>query len=121
MRAAEPGTLDAPRSEALARDVVSNFKRHRLRICDEQTYRNHVRIGRRSSYVPAVIRYNAIETRVLLELANLADPIDQQLVLDPLYRERMAWAIYEAVLAALKRPEPQEAEPLYPPQPTELR
>lgn len=115
MHLAPPGAQDADRSSELAREIVANFRRHRLRVSEQTTYRKTVAISG-EPYVPAVIRYNAVETRALLELANLADPIDRQRVLDPLYRERMAWAIYEGILHVLRteRTEPDTTFSGYP-------
>jgi len=93
---------EVERSTELARLIVSYFERHHLRVCDEMTYRSEVQISKSLSYVPAVIRCNSIETRVLLELANIGDPTDQRLVIDPTYRERMAWAIYQAIIDVLE-------------------
>lgn len=95
--------FDVERSNELARLIATYFERHQLGVFNRKVYHNEVRRGGGDSFVPAVIRYNSIETRVLLELANLSDPVDQQGVIDPVYRERMAWAIYGAVMELIGR------------------
>ena len=99
------------------RTLILLAYRHGLRVSETHTYRDHVQKDRHSQFVPAILRYNSIETRVLLELANLADPVDQQRVLDPVYRDRMGWAIYEAILEVLNMPKSRAPESISPASP----
>jgi len=51
------------------------------------------------SFVPAVIRYNAAATKVLVEVANLTNEDDVENLKDPAFRERYAEAVVNAVKA----------------------
>jgi N-acetylmuramoyl-L-alanine amidase len=51
------------------------------------------------SFVPAVIRYSAASTKVLVEVANLTNPDDVDNLKDPAFRERFAEAVVRAVQA----------------------
>ena len=57
---------------------------------------NVVRGGR--EWVPAVIRYNLVPTRVLLEICNLGNEKDRKLVKTKSYRQKVAEAIYEGLV-----------------------
>ena len=57
---------------------------------------NVVRNGR--EWVPAVIRYNLIPTRLLLEICNLGNDKDRALMKTKKYRQRVAEAIYQGLV-----------------------
>jgi N-acetylmuramoyl-L-alanine amidase len=54
--------------------------------------------------VPAILRYNRIPSRVLVEVGNLNNPEDRQLLVTRSYREQVAGALVDA-LVAFFRPE----------------
>ena len=55
--------------------------------------------------MPAVLRYNAVPTAVLLEVCNLANPEDRRLIETREFRQRVAEAIAYArkVVAAFEK------------------
>ena len=55
-----------------------------------------VRQGR--EWVPAVIRYNKIPARLLLEVCNLGNPEDRRLMQTKAYRQELAEAIHEGIV-----------------------
>jgi len=56
---------------------------------------NVVREGR--EWVPAVIRYNIVPTRLLLEICNLGNKHDRDLMKTKKWREDIARAIYRGL------------------------
>ena len=74
--------------------------------------RTHViRAGR--EWVPAVLRYNRVPNRVLVELANLGNEEDRALVKTRGFRDAVAEALASAVVSFFGGPPP----PLYGPVP----
>lgn len=67
----------------LARSKKIRF--HRQKPIRSLIYRNPTR-----PFVPAVLRFNRIPTRVLIETCNLSNPNDQNLLKRPDFRQRMA-------------------------------
>lgn len=59
--------------------------------------RNVIVKSRNHAFVPAVLRYSQVHTKVLIEMANLLDSTDQQRLADPQWRERYAAAFVDAV------------------------
>jgi N-acetylmuramoyl-L-alanine amidase len=55
-------------------------------------------VRNRSEYVPAVLRYNAVPAKVLLEICNLANQKDRSLLQTREFRQRIAEAMVEAIL-----------------------
>jgi N-acetylmuramoyl-L-alanine amidase len=49
--------------------------------------------------VPAVLRYNAVPAKLLLEVCNLANEHDRKLLRTRVFRERVAEAIVAGVLS----------------------
>ncbi|MBN1593778.1 MAG: N-acetylmuramoyl-L-alanine amidase [Candidatus Coatesbacteria bacterium] len=90
------------RSEGYSRDfsfeLISSMKRHGVATLTYHPVRDRITRGRRE-FVPAVIRYNPVPTKLLLEVGNLRNTTDCQRLMDPDYRERIA----EAYVDALKR------------------
>ena len=52
------------------------------------------------SWLPAVLRGNEVPTKVLIEVANVANRADAALLADPAQRERVAGAVVAALIAA---------------------
>jgi N-acetylmuramoyl-L-alanine amidase len=48
--------------------------------------------------VPAILRYNRIPARVLLEVCNLNNPEDRKLLVTRAYRDRVARALVSALV-----------------------
>ena len=59
-------------------------------------------------WVPAVIRYNLVPTRLLLEVCNLGNEKDRSLIKTKRYRQQLAQAIYDGLLHFF---EEQDSEP----------
>lgn len=59
--------------------------------------RNVIRQSRGRAYLPAVLRNTAIPTKVLVEVANMTNPTDQQHLANPRWRQWFAEAFVDAL------------------------
>lgn len=84
-------------SRELAQELLHSFRQHDLQIHPDKPVRDKI-IRRRRSWVPAVLRYNAIPAQVLLEVCNLANADDRKLLQSRAFRQRVA----EAIVAGLE-------------------
>lgn len=89
-------------AEGLSRDlgesIIDAFENADLKVHPFAPVRdNVVRNGR--EWVPAVIRYNLVPTRVLVEMCNLGNPRDRALMQTRGYRQKVAQAIYEGIVS----------------------
>ncbi len=83
-------------SRDLAEHIVASFRAADLPLhAFEPIRRNVIRGG--GEWVPAILRYNRIPARVLVEVCNLNNPEDRRLLRSRGYREKVA----EALVAAL--------------------
>ena len=79
-------------STALAGKIVSAMRRSGLAVHPFSPVRTHViRAGR--EWVPAILRYNRIPNRVLVEIANLANEEDRELLVTRGFRQSAAEAV----------------------------
>jgi N-acetylmuramoyl-L-alanine amidase len=84
-------------SRDLAQSVIASFEANHLKVHPFHPVRDEVvRDGR--EWVPAVIRYNLVPTRLLLELCNLGNPRDRALMKTRRFRQEIAQAIYEGLV-----------------------
>jgi N-acetylmuramoyl-L-alanine amidase len=84
-------------STALAEKLVAAMKERGLPIHPFSPVRTHViRSGR--EWVPAVLRYNRIPNRVLLEIANLANEEDRALLVTRTFRQKVAESVATGLL-----------------------
>ncbi len=84
-------------SSALAGKIIAAMRRSGLPVHPFSPVRTHViRAGR--EWVPAVLRYNKIPNRVLLEIANLGNDEDRALVLTRRFREQVAEAAAAGIM-----------------------
>jgi N-acetylmuramoyl-L-alanine amidase len=84
-------------SRDLAESIVDAFESKGLKVHPFNPIRdNVVRNGR--EWVPAVIRYNVVPTRLLLEVCNLGNEKDRKLMTTKAYRQKVA----DAVVAGLR-------------------
>jgi N-acetylmuramoyl-L-alanine amidase len=84
-------------SRDLAESIIDAFDADGLKIHPFNPVRdNVVRNGR--EWVPAVIRYNLIPTRLLLEICNLGNDKDRALMKTKKYRQHVAEAIYQGLV-----------------------
>lgn len=92
---------DRVKAEGLSRDfaekIVAAFRAGGLPLHDFQPIRRNVIRGGRE-WVPAILRYNRIPTRVLLEICNLNNPDDRKLLSSSGYREKVARALVTALV-----------------------
>lgn len=95
-------------SRDLAESVIASFEANRLKVHPFHPVRDEViRDGR--EWVPAVIRYNLVPTRLLLEICNLGNPQDRALMKTRKYRQHVAEAIYEGIVRFYTDREPPAA------------
>jgi N-acetylmuramoyl-L-alanine amidase len=84
-------------STDLAEHIVAAFRSADLPLhAFEPVRRNVIRGGR--EWVPAILRYNRIPARVLVEVCNLNNPDDRRLLRTRAYREKVAGALVEAIV-----------------------
>lgn len=84
-------------SRDLAESIIESFENNALKVHPFNPVRdNVVRNGR--EWVPAIIRYNLVPTRVLLEVCNLGNVNDRKLMKTAKYRQNVADAIYEGLV-----------------------
>jgi len=83
-------------SKELAESLLDSFGRSGLRVHPFNPVRENVFRGGRE-WVPAIIRYNKVPTRLLLEICNLANEEDRKLIKTAKYRQDVAGAIYEGL------------------------
>ncbi|MEM8931324.1 MAG: N-acetylmuramoyl-L-alanine amidase [Acidobacteriota bacterium] len=91
------------RSEGLSRElsekILASFRRHGLRVHKQKPIRDRIiRCRRCRPFVPAVVRYNAVPTKLLLEICNMNNPQDRELLRTQAFRERVATALVDAIL-----------------------
>jgi N-acetylmuramoyl-L-alanine amidase len=84
-------------SRELAEKIVAAFRADDLPLhAFEPIRKNVIRSGR--EWVPAILRYNRIPARVLLEVCNLNNPEDRRLLMTRSYRDRVARAVVSALI-----------------------
>ena len=88
-------------SEGLSRDLATEtleaFQARGLAIHPYRPVREKI-IRKRSQFVPAVLRYNAVPSKMLIELCNLANDQDRALLQKQSHRQQMAEAIVQGIL-----------------------
>ena len=86
-------------SRQLADKILGSFRRHGLRIHADKPVRDQIiRCRRCRPFVPAVVRYNAIPTKLLLEICNMNNPQDRELLKTQAFRQQVAEAIVDGIL-----------------------
>lgn len=81
----------------LGREILRNCGDRKIEICTHQLLTD-IRETRTTSYIPAVLHYNVIPMRILVEVGNLLNSEDRSFLADPDNRQRVAEAILEAVV-----------------------
>ncbi|HEX4441733.1 MAG TPA: N-acetylmuramoyl-L-alanine amidase [Thermoanaerobaculia bacterium] len=84
-------------SRDLAERIVASFRTADLPLHEFQPIRRNVIRGGRE-WVPAILRYNRIPARVLVEVCNLNNPEDRRLLRSRAYREKVAEALVQALV-----------------------
>ena len=83
-------------SRDLATSIIRSFEASGLKVHPFNPVRdNVVREGR--EWVPAIIRYNVVPTRLLLEVGNLGNRKDRELIQTRKHRTQLAEAIYRGI------------------------
>jgi len=85
-------------SRDLAESIVDAIAAKGLEVHAFNPVRDNV-VRNDREWVPAVIRYNLVPTRLLLEICNLGNAKDRALMKTKAYRQKMAEAIYEGLVA----------------------
>jgi N-acetylmuramoyl-L-alanine amidase len=102
------------RSEGLSRQLANNllrsFRRQGVEIHEEKPIRDRIiRCRRCRPWVPAVVRYNAVPAKLLLEVCNLNNSKDRKLLQTQAFRQRLAVAIVDGILEYYGHTPGQEA------------
>lgn len=84
-------------SRELAEDLIEALERREVAIHPYKPVREKI-VRNRSEFVPAVLRYNAVPAKVLLEICNLANDQDRKLLQTRAFRQRIAEAVVEGIL-----------------------
>ena len=85
-------------SRELAQRLIDAFREHRLPVHEYKPIREKI-IRNRRSWVPAVLRYNEVPGKLLFEVCNLANAEDRRLIQTQAYRQNVARAVVDAILA----------------------
>ena len=89
------------RAEGVSRDfaekIVAAFRRFAVPLHAFQPIRRNVIRGGRE-WVPAILRYNRIPARVLVEVGNLNNPEDRQLLVSRSFRDKVARSLVAALV-----------------------
>ena len=103
----QPSRRELQRSEGLSRDLanhlISAFRDQGLAVHPFKPVREKV-IRNRRSWVPAVLRYNAVPAKILLEICNLANHEDRKLLQTRSYRQKVAEAVVQGILGYYSPP-----------------
>ncbi len=84
----------------LANHLLNSFKHKGLGIHHHKPIRDRViRCRRCRPWVPAVVRYNAVPAKLLLEVCNLNNSEDRQLLQTRAFRQKVAEAIVDGLLS----------------------
>lgn len=87
-------------SRQLASELIASFRRHGLAVHPDKPIRDRViRCRRCRPWVPAVVRRNAVPAKLLLEVCNLNNTEDRRLLETRAFRQRVAEAIVDGILA----------------------
>lgn len=89
-------------SEGLSRDlankIIAGFRGKRIGIHPNKPVRDRIVRRRGRPWVPAVLRYNAVPAKVLVEVCNLANDEDRRLIQTREFRQRVAEALVQGIL-----------------------
>jgi hypothetical protein len=100
-------------STALAEGLVAALRDGGLPVHSFSPVRTHViRSGR--EWVPAVLRYNRVPNRALVEVANLGNDEDRALIVTKAFREQLAESLASGLVAFFGGPPPEVYGPVPP-------
>ena len=84
-------------SGKFARAICASLKTRGFRLGTSTPIRTRISRGR-FEFVPAVIRWNEVPAKILLEVANLQNKDDARRISDYKYRERYAHAVVDGII-----------------------
>jgi N-acetylmuramoyl-L-alanine amidase len=84
-------------SRDLAESIVDSFDNAGLKVHPFNPIRDNV-VRDEREWVPAVIRYNVVPTRLLVEVCNLGNARDRAQMKTKRYRQHVAEAIYQGIV-----------------------
>jgi N-acetylmuramoyl-L-alanine amidase len=85
-------------SRELAKQIIAAFTGQDLLVHPFSPVRDKI-IRNNGTWVPAVLRYNSIPAKILLEVCNLANEQDRKLVQTRDWRQKVAEAVVQGLLA----------------------
>ncbi len=86
-------------SRKLAYKIIKNLKKEGIPVHKEKPVREFIYRSRYSRpFVPAVIRYNKVMIKMLIEVGNLRNKKDAKNIADPDFREKFANAVVKSLL-----------------------
>ena len=87
-------------SMKFAQAVLASLRAKKILVHNNIPLRNH--INRSSSFVPAVLKYNAIPTKILIETVNLENKSDILKIKSAAFRDLYAEALLDALIQFYK-------------------
>jgi N-acetylmuramoyl-L-alanine amidase len=100
--AVELSLRERQQSEGLSRELatrtIAAFRGRGLPVHPYKPVRERI-IRQRGEFVPAVLRYNSIPAKMLVEVCNLANEEDRRLIQTRAFRQQMAEAVVAGILA----------------------
>jgi N-acetylmuramoyl-L-alanine amidase len=85
-------------SRELAKQIIAAFSGLDLPVHPFKPVRDKI-IRNNGTWVPAVLRYNSVPAKILLEVCNLANEQDRRLVQTRAWRQKVAEAVVQGLLA----------------------
>lgn len=85
-------------SRELAKQVIAAFHAKGLPVHPFKPVRDKI-IRNKSAWVPAVLRYNSVPAKMLLEVCNLANGEDRRLIQTRAWRQKVSEAVVKGLLA----------------------
>lgn len=85
-------------SRELAKEVIAAFHAKGLPVHPFKPVRDKI-IRNKNAWVPAVLRYNSVPAKMLLEVCNLANDEDRRLVQTRAWRQKVSEAVVKGLLA----------------------
>lgn len=92
-------------SNRFAESLMSSFRREGLEVHPFDPVREHV-VREKREWVPAVLRYNKVPTRVLVEVCNIANPEDLGRLRTARWRSDAARALAEGIISHYRKAAP---------------
>jgi len=99
------------RSMAFAKNYVERSRSNGIRVHNHKPIRTQIYKNRYKPFVPAVLRFNRIPTRLLIEVCNLNNKEDQTLLRRPDFRQSVADSFVEAVYQTYGIPANKSGKP----------